>query len=44
MQRKLDIQIPKSQDETNILAQNELDQIENLPDRQVQNTLKFLKN
>ena len=30
MQRKLDIQIPKSQDETNILAQNELDQIEKL--------------
>ena len=30
MLRKLDIQIPKAQDENNIIAQNELDQIEKL--------------
>jgi len=30
MLRKLDIQIPKSQDENNIISQNELDQIEKL--------------
>lgn len=34
MQRKLDIQIPKSQDETNLLAESERDQIEKLAGQQ----------